>query len=346
MRPRGPTASIDVLGTIPNGCAVLAEIYPAKLGALSASAHVPMTSEARRHIEILMHYLLNHRADGFLDLQRRLARLEPARNAWRATFPDLDDDQLSRTLDVYVRSARYVVKSIPLAPWRGETEMRPLTDAEVHGLRAYLFAKAHLPNQPTKLVVAHAEIDEALRIDPSVLDALAVAFYAPEVRIDTPHPELARRAVSAHPESWLAWLMVADSTSSRDDPARLTALAHALEVAPDQPEVLTRIAALKASSGNWDEALAFSTKALRTGAVRPDLWMIRLAALPNTARCAEAASLGLSDHRVPRFHPGACRDQGVAGSSPCVHIAERALSPATRQRHSSGWTWARGEEVE
>jgi len=292
---------------------------------------------------LLMFYLLNHRTDGFLDLQRRLARLEPARNAWRATFPDLDADQLSRTLDVYVRSARFVVKSIPLAPWRGETEMRQLTDAEVHGLRAYLFAKAHLPTKP---VLAQAEIDEALRVDPSVLDALAVAFYAPEVRIDTPQPELARRAVSAHPESWLvAWVMTADSTSSRD-PARLTALARALEVAPDQPEVLTRLAALKASSGDWDEALAFSTKALRTGVVRPDLWMIRLAALPNTARCAEAASLGLSDHRVPRFHPGACRDQGVAGSSPCVHIAERALSPATRQRHSSGWTWARGEEVE
>lgn len=237
---------------------------------------------------ILMHYLVNHRTYAFEDFQRRLGRLEPAMKAWQAEFPDLGGDNLYRTLVEYARSGSYVVRRIPLAPWSGSTEARVLSDAEAHGVLAYLYAYVHLPGAPGKPVAARAEIDEALRGDPSALDALAVAFYTPELRIETSRPELARRAVGAHPESWLAWQMVADSTRP-SDPAKLTALIRALEVAPRQPEVLTRLAALKASSGKWDDALSFSAKAMRAGAVRPDVWMIHLAALANSAHCAEAA---------------------------------------------------------
>jgi tetratricopeptide (TPR) repeat protein len=40
------------------------------------------------------------------------------------------------------------------------------------------------------------------------------------------------------------------------------ALTRALELARDQPEVLARLARVKAFQGRWDEALAFANKAL------------------------------------------------------------------------------------
>jgi len=58
------------------------------------------------------------------------------------------------------------------------------------------------------------------RADSSALDASAMAFYTPELGIATSRPELARRAVAGHPESWLAWQMVADATRP-GDPAQV-----------------------------------------------------------------------------------------------------------------------------
>jgi hypothetical protein len=217
-----------------------------------------------------------------------LGRLEPAMQAWQAEFPDLAADNLYRTLVAYARSGSFVVRSISFAPWSGSIDVRVLSDAEVHGMYAYLYAYVRPPGEPVNPVAARAEIGEALRGDPSALDALAVAFYAPELRIGASPPELARRAVGAHPDSWLAWQMVADSTRP-GDPARLTALTRALEVAPDQPEVLARMATLKAWLGSWDDALSFSTKALPAGAVHPELWMVHLVALAHTGHCPEAA---------------------------------------------------------
>jgi hypothetical protein len=132
---------------------------------------------------ILVHYLTNHRTDAFVAFQRRLGRLEPAMKAWQAEFPDLDADNLSRTLAEYARSGSYVVRYIELAPWSGSTEVRVLSDAEVHGVFAYLYAYVRPPGERGNPVAARAEIGEALRGDPSALDALAMAFYAPEFRI-------------------------------------------------------------------------------------------------------------------------------------------------------------------
>jgi tetratricopeptide (TPR) repeat protein len=231
---------------------------------------------------------VNHRTEAFKAFQRRLDKLEPAMEAWQAEFPDLDADGLNRTLVEYARSGSYAIRYIPLAPWSGSTDVRVLSDAEVHGVFAYLYAYVHPPGEPTNLPAARDEIDEALRADSSALDASAMAFYTPELGIVTSRPELARRVVAGHPESWLAWQMVADATRP-GDPAKLTALTRALELAPDQPEALTRMATLKAGVGNWEEALSLSAEALRARAVTTGVWMIHLAALAHTGHCPEAA---------------------------------------------------------
>jgi hypothetical protein len=109
-----------------------------------------------------------------------------------------------------------------------------------------------------------------------------------ELGIATSRPELARRAVAGHPESWLAWQMVADSTRP-GDPAKLTALTRALELAPDQPQSTDPPGDTEGGAGNWEEAFSFSAKALRARAVPTDVWMIHLAALTHTGHCPEAA---------------------------------------------------------
>jgi tetratricopeptide (TPR) repeat protein len=271
---------------------------------------------------ILVHYLVNHRAEAFKAFQRRLDKLEPVVEAWRAEFPDLDAIGLNRTLVEYAHSGSYAIRYIPLAPWSGSTDVRLLSDAEVHGVLAYLYASVHPPDEPVNLAAARNEVDEALRGDPSALDASAMAFYLPALGIATSRPELARRAAAVHPESWLAWQMVADSTPP-GDPAKLTALTRALEVAPDQPEALTRMAILKAGAGSWDEALSFSAKALRARAVPTDVWLIHLAALAHTGHCPEAALWAAAiTRRLPSAQAGVVAQEwkglGIVCTSPSV----------------------------
>jgi hypothetical protein len=59
---------------------------------------------------------------------------------------------------------------------------------------------------------------------------------------------------------------------------------------PDEPEILTRVAALDAMEDRWDQALALSDRALRIGGGRnPGLLAAFTLALAHTNRCPEAA---------------------------------------------------------
>ncbi|MEP6652109.1 MAG: hypothetical protein ABJA82_02055, partial [Myxococcales bacterium] len=160
---------------------------------------------------VLVHYLLNHREEAFQRFQHRLGALEPAAQAWHSEFPDLDRETLYATLTGYVQSGSYVVSHHPMPAWEGEVEVRILSDAQVHGTRAYLYAYGYVTGleegaQPER---SAAEIKEALREDPHALDAMAIAFYASNRRrpidIGLSRAELASRASRAHPEAWLSW---------------------------------------------------------------------------------------------------------------------------------------------
>ena len=97
---------------------------------------------------------------------------------------------------------------------------------------------------------------------------------------------LAQRAVSAHPDEWLAWLMVADTAG--DERARRTALARGLALAPNQAPLLTGMAQLNARTGHWDDALLFATKATRFGEERWGALALRMEALAHLGKCREA----------------------------------------------------------
>ena len=118
-----------------------------------------------------------------------------------------------------------------------------------------------------------AEVDEALSADPAgALEALAVKYYALGARASPVQQRaLAEQASRAHPDAELAWLMMADAPSLRTRRAKAApppqpiaggsepfegsessdgrlAQQTALALAPNDPEVLIRMAFIKASN--------------------------------------------------------------------------------------------------
>jgi tetratricopeptide (TPR) repeat protein len=239
---------------------------------------------------LLVHFLLNERLEAFGRFQRRLILLARPEEAWSEEFPGLSVKELDRELDRYSTSGRYTTYTIKLDVPDPNFHRRQLSDAEVHGLRALLYLAAVSPGNRPQEAAARGEVAEAFAQDPGALEALAVAFYGlTDARNLEARKDLATRATSAHPESWLAWVMLADTGNLK---ARDTqdVLARALELARDQPEVLSRLALANAIQGHWDQALEFSTKAL---ALRAPFGILPLhaEALARTGNCREAARL-------------------------------------------------------
>jgi hypothetical protein len=237
---------------------------------------------------LLFHYLINSRSDAFKRFQRRLGELQPSPQAWKAEFPDLDSATLEATLTVYSRSGKFNVGYRTIAPWVREVRMRSMSDAEVHGVRAFLYSSFRPPGGTSDTRAAVAELEDAFREERPPLEALALAFYGRGEWHGGTRAKLAEQAVAARPDSPLAWLMVADSKAI-PDPAYRAALVRALARGPDNRDVLERLTFLTAHQRRWQDALVFSTKALDNGSVRDDLRLAHLRALAMTGQCGEAA---------------------------------------------------------
>jgi hypothetical protein len=230
---------------------------------------------------------MNNRAQQFLNFQNRLGVLEPPAQAFRAEFPDLDEQGLTRVLNGYIQGGRYEVLSYATAAWAGTPRSRALSDAEVHGIRALLYATVSEREGLDTLGAARAEIDEALRGAPPSVEAMAVASYVRELHYPIDRATLAKRAVAADRQDWMAWLMTADAAPSPDG-ASLAALLDASRLAPDNLEIRARLATRMARDGRWEQALGYSNRALPVAALRPGLLIIHLRALLETGHCPEA----------------------------------------------------------
>lgn len=235
---------------------------------------------------LLVHYLINQRSSAFEGLQRRIGAFEPARQAWAAALGDLDAERLADALNQYLASGSYTILSVKMPPWNGSVSVRTMSDAEVHGARAFMYAVGQRSRAPATLDHLRSEIGEALNADPAAIEALAVQTY--EVRGQTlaERRTLAERARAAHPETELAWLMVADAADFGT--ARQAALVRALALAPNDAEVLARMALVKASTRSWDEAALLSRQALRLRGMSAQLLALHVASLVETGQCREA----------------------------------------------------------
>ena len=236
---------------------------------------------------LLVHYLFNKRFDGWQRLTDRLARLEPGRAAFLAEFPDLSGDGLYRTLIDYARGGQYTVLRPRVAPWTATPRVRTMADTEAHGARAYLYWALRDRNDEITDATLRTEIDEGLHGPAPSVDALAVAFYGPDAHVKQRRAELAALATRTHPESWMSWLMAADGESN-GLLAKRGDLFRGLAKAPDEPEILLRLATVDAQEGQWDDAVALTNRILGAGLVHHGLWLLHAQALRETGHCAMA----------------------------------------------------------
>jgi hypothetical protein len=159
-----------------------------------------------------VHYLFNHEPDRFLDFQRRLIATADARAAWRAAFPELTPAAMDERLAAYAfREGSFATFKTRLPPIRYVEEAKPLTDAQVHALRALLYATMPAPRTD----LARGELAEAFRLDPASVPAAYVQrAILGEEEADL---ELPKRLVARHPEDPMAWLLLARARTARHE---------------------------------------------------------------------------------------------------------------------------------
>jgi hypothetical protein len=261
--------------------------------ALLGTRTVPPGEEGTRFEDrawLLVHYLFNKRPQEFARLQTELIHLRPPEEAWADALPDFRPSELDAVLDEYRRFGRYTTMGRALRVPESALAVRVMTDSEAHAVRALLFETVAAPGVAPEHAAAQREIAEALVSDATNVEALAFRlFWFSNKASLAERAALARRAVDAHPTSWLAWLMVA--SSSVDGRTRRTALARGLALSPEQPQLLTELGRLDAAEGRWDQTLLLASKASHIGERRGKALQLRLLALAHLGRCAEAAEL-------------------------------------------------------
>jgi hypothetical protein len=162
---------------------------------------------------LAVHYLFNHETARFLEFQRALFTSGDPRAAWHQAFPDLDFAAMDARLDHYAfLSGTFSAFETRLPAVAAEASATPLADAQVHALRALLFA---VPQRRVEL--ARAEIAEARRSDP---DQVTAAFIERELLGEAADDvELPKRLVARHPSDPVAWLLLARARARRHEDA-------------------------------------------------------------------------------------------------------------------------------
>jgi hypothetical protein len=206
-------------GTIVYGGVVPDLLEGVHAGRLTAFENLwaPQTAKTRQPFIatswLAVHYLFNHEPERFLAFQLGLVTTKDARAAWRAAFPDLTPEVMDERLAAYAFRAgtftkfRVQVETPPYEPRR-----RPLADAQVHALRALLFAT--IVDGP-RVDLARAELAEALRLDP--LDVMAAFVERVVLAGDEREVELPKRLVERYPDDPMTWLLLARSRAARGE---------------------------------------------------------------------------------------------------------------------------------
>jgi tetratricopeptide (TPR) repeat protein len=239
---------------------------------------------------LLVHFLVNQRGGRFSAYQVRLSRAEDPVAAWAAEFPEYDPgrpgalERLDGDLTRYAEAGQYTVVSLPFERPAVNPAERALDAGEAHALRLTI------PSQDpgARPEARDAEIAEALREDPGHPAALALkARRLPSGE----RAALAREAVETHPRSWRAWALLGTALPDGDRAGRLDALRRAVELAPDNPRALDRLARELVAADRAGEALSLARRAIARApwnAVAFDTAAAANAALGN---CADALQL-------------------------------------------------------
>ncbi|WP_223751300.1 MULTISPECIES: DUF1570 domain-containing protein [unclassified Myxococcus] len=247
----------------------------------------------------LVHWLIHERAERFAEFQTRLSQGMAPDEALRGALPELAQGTMDQTLWEYLRGRPPPPRQVVVPPTDLAFVERTLEDAEVHATRSKLAALgASMARQAAlvknRQVLARKELDEALRIDPQGLPALAVksAEASREERL-----ALARTAVRAHPDDSGAWLLLGAALES-DEAAqeeREAAYKKALSLEPRSIPATKGLAWLYVTQGRSAEALPLAQWAVSLAPWSPSALDTLALALAGQGRCEEAIQL---EHRA------------------------------------------------
>lgn len=163
---------------------------------------------------LAVHYLFNREPERFLNFQRALLTTDDARAAWNEAFPDLTFAAMDDRLAAYAfQGGTFSAFEIRLPRVATEAEAAPLADAQVHALRALLFAAI----EPHREGRARDELAEARRADPTDVTAAYVERVTlGEAPTDV---DLPKRLVDNHPSNPIAWFLLARAQARRHENA-------------------------------------------------------------------------------------------------------------------------------
>ena len=257
---------------------------------------------------LLVHWMINDQPGKLADFEQRLFKGEEGNSAWRNAFAGTSLDRLDEELSLYREHGTYRTFKVTLPPVDTIPPGRIMQDSEVHAIRAYLVLQTmwHFEDEAVdRLQFARKEADEALRQDPgNLLALLSMSDLQPQLG-----ETLARRAVAAHPESDVAWLMLAEALKSQGHLAEELedALKKAISLAPQNARAVNTLAGLYASQNRFLAALPLSKRALQLAPSSPAAWDTYAAVALGLKDCAEAVG---AEQRAVELIPERLRKSG------------------------------------
>ncbi len=256
---------------------------------------VRSTGEMARHYASAwawVYFLSSVHPERFADFQARLSRFEEPRAAWDAAFQNAGD--LEGELRMFLLNQRHRRKDpqpVPMPPVPSTVQTRELSCAEVHALRATLFL--HASDKPLVERLGHVarEVDRALTLDATQLDAARLRDHfveGPAQRL-----ALAREVVRAHPERGPAWELLGHALRDTGAPVaeQERAFTRAAELSPEDAGVLDSLARFLVDRGELEQGLAVATRAHQRVPRRVSPLETRAEALFRLGRCEEGATL-------------------------------------------------------
>lgn len=224
---------------------------------------------------ILVHWLIDTRPAAFEKMMRSLARGEDRYYAFSSSFPDLTENSMRQGIDAYTKNAktRMGLRTAKVAPWKGDVVQRPLPPGEVYALLADLQRiSPGYGETPERSARLQSLLASALKEDPGNPLALKISKGGD-----------AGLSTRQHPDDWRAWVLLADR-----NPDDRTSIEKAAELAPDNPNVLSRLAWADQERGDQALALRHAARAVELAPARP--WTLDTLAHMEAAagKCAEA----------------------------------------------------------
>jgi tetratricopeptide (TPR) repeat protein len=257
---------------------------------------------------LLVHWLMNRKLEQFSDFQQRLIKGEEFNSAWARAFEGLNLDRLNEEL---AQHREYHTFTVRVPAIDAPAEGRSLADAEVHALRAHLVLSTmgmFGDERVERLQFARREVDEALRQDPGNVSALySMSRLQPALG-----ESLAREAVAAHPESDLAWVMLAEALrlSSKSPAEEEEALKKAVSLGSENAFAANNLAWHYVNQKRYIAALPLAKRAMDLAPWSSSAWDTYALIAFGLKNCNEAIS---AQNRALELIPDRA-DRGAAKS--------------------------------